>query len=803
MNFRRSHKWIYSLSHPLSAVLSGRSHCPTKQAAPQRRIIHTRGLRADAPLRLNRLGLRVGTGYFKCGSDPQTDWVTDLRLLVGDGHTWTVATALRDVPQPTNATETLWFDLHGLEAAAVLVELRRCAVDNWWPSWNLAQDGVILEGEVLDRPAPVYREPALALAQCELANLPRGVQVERLSGEVRYRTPHLEVGFRVRRAAFAYLALDEEGQGRTLNNLLQTGHMGFFNHPLRTSMTQGVQLCPQGMPDLLSYLNAAAEGTVRIDGNVVTYDLSIPQAGQTYRLRWEVLEDRLLLSAQRTGEHDLRAWDSSAWHMAFDSRVAPTTTLGPITRQGEAGLLTLPVLLHAPRFGTLNVNAQGEALWRADSMRPAFTTTNELKVGEVPQAEGDYLLLAGTHAAEVEWRLETKPLVRVSAGAPNAVRRMLNRCAVTGLTYRPDTATFSNNGNSMHAIICADNWSAIATRMGEILPGLRATDLLCDTLERWLDGGQGYASGWSSHSKHLFEDEYLMSGTGALLGLADFLRVAGDSAWLAHYAPAIQQELERMRARDLDGDGLIESPYRLGISGQHQWSTCWFDVISFGWKDAFANALLYPALRTFADVLPHLGRPALATGLADWAAQLRASFMTAFYNPATGWFGGWRSKDGALHDHAFLFVNGAAVNAGLVDDALARDIIARLWRELEQAHLPDFRLGLPGNLWRIPDEDTAAVQHNLPMGSYQNGGLTHSQTRHFVGALYKVGLREEADRLLHDLCASMGDGTAYGGCASGVDWRTWDGAPSGYEGLLCDQFGILAPAIDRYGEHLA
>jgi hypothetical protein len=120
---------------------------------------------------------------------------------------------------------------------------------------------------------------------------------------------------------------------------------------------------------------------------------------------------------------------------------------------------------------------------------------------------------------------------------------------------------------------------------------------------------------------------------------------------------------------------------------------------------------------------------------------------------------------------------------------------------LQRAGLPDFRLGLPGNLWRITDEDTAAMQHNLPMGSYQNGGLTHSQARHFISALYRVGMHDEADQLLHELCASLGDGTAYGGCGSGVDWRTWDGAPSGYEGLLCDQFGMLAPAIDRYGEH--
>ena len=60
-------------------------------------------------------------------------------------------------------------------------------------------------------------------------------------------------------------------------------------------------------------------------------------------------------------------------------------------------------------------------------------------------------------------------------------------------------------------------------------------------------------------------------------------------------------------------------------------------------------------------------------------------------------------------------------------------------------------------------------------------------------------MRAEADRVLEAHCESLGDGTAFGGCASGVDVRTWDGTPCGYEGLLCDQLGILAVAVDRYG----
>jgi hypothetical protein len=263
-----------------------------------------------------------------------------------------------------------------------------------------------------------------------------------------------------------------------------------------------------------------------------------------------------------------------------------------------------------------------------------------------------------------------------------------------------------------------------------------------------------------------------MTGTTFLLAAAE----AGQPGEM------LAAELERMRARDLDGDGLVESPYRRGISGQHQPSTNWYDILSFGWKDAFANALLYPALLKF--------------GEKEWAARLRANYCRTFFNEKTGWLAGWQCKNNKLHDYAFLYVNGAAVCGGLIDPKPAREIIARLWREMQRVGPPDYRLGLPGNLWPIPYRDSKS---RMRFGDFENGGLTHAQARHFVGALYQVGMTKEGDTVLRAMLESLADGTAFGGCGCGVEWRRWDGAASGYEGLLTDQFGILAVAIERYG----
>jgi hypothetical protein len=761
-----------------------------EEEAPERRIIHSRVVQSHGEARLDRLLVRRSQGYHKCGSHVEMDWVKAFRVLLWDGAAWSVhryETALPD-PGPDNVLE---FDLGGVRAAAAMVEIRQCGVDRWWPSWNLAGGALVLEGAPLSG-ALTRRENRLKLAEFHLSPTPSGVASSRGDGEVRYTTRFLQVGFVLGRAGFSYLALDDEGRERTGRNILRANPGVFLGGP---------RFHPVGAPPVIGPLVCNdVEGTTRVHGNTVEYEMLLNGVGQRIHLRFTVLEDRILLAAERSAERPLRTWESNIWTIACHSEVSPASTIGRITREGEAGLLTLPAFFHVPGQGSLAMHrTRGHGLLRSDSFRPLKYTTLELKVADEPQPEGDYLLPAGSHRIEVD--LEVKQLSHaVNDEAPEAVKQALRRCTLTSMSYRADTATLANNGNSIHCPISMDNWSALAARIGHILPGVSALDLLRDSLERWLDEGPGYASGNMIRNGeiHFAEDEYLMTGTAALLGLAEFLAHNTDPGWLNRYAPAIGRMLGRMRTRDLDGDGLIESPWRLGISGQYHWSTNWFDVVSFGWKDAFANALLYEALVLLSGNLSASSQPALGDGLLEWAKRLKANYYPTFYNPATGWLAGWRCKEGKLHDYAFLAVNGAAYNSGVVEEEQGRSMIFNLHDECLRVGLPESRLGLPGNLWCIPDEDLVEIMHGQGMGYYINGGLTHSQSRHFVGALYKAGLREEADALLLGLCESLADGTAFGGCNSGVDWRYWDGWPCGYEGLLTDQFGILAVAMDRY-----
>ncbi len=780
-------------------IKGGVSHCralwtvplPDEAGAPEHRIIHARTLELHAPAQLHRLGIRRTQGYHKCGSHVEQDWVSSVRVLVWNDNQWRVLFARTGIPCPTDDNDIHWFDLGGHATPAALIEIRQCGIDPWWPSWNLASGAFILEGTPPETPAPKH-ERRLTSTVGSFTHLPRGVSAEELDGEVRFRTRFYETGFCLGRTGFSYLSVDDEGTEHTANNLLRLSP-GIF--------LQGIRLHPVGSAASASPLiRYDAYGTTVVDNNTVVYTVDFPGAGQHYSLTFTMFEDHMHLTASRTGRNDVRAWESSAWVTAMNAAVSASTMLGGILRTGQSGTLAAPALLHAPGYGTLSIATQSQSvLLRSDAFRSMNVGLCEIKLGELPQPEGDYLLQAGTFTADIDFHV-TQVSVPLRPETPNEVKRAVDRCALTSLSYRADTSTLSNNGNSMHCPICMDTWSAAAMQIGEIFPGFPSMNLVRDSIERWLDGGPGYASGrMLQHGElHYAEDKYLMTGTAALLGLADFLGDGGTPEWVARFEHQIGLQLSLMRARDLDGDGLIESDYRQGVAGEMHWSTNWFDVISFGWKDAFVNALLYAALEKLSRVLPALGAARLSAGLREWAAQLRLQYAKTFYNPETGWLAGWRCKEDKLHDYAFLAVNGAAVTSGVLDETMSKGVIEKLYREMLNVGLTEYRYGLPGNLWCVPDEDMTEIMQGFSMGYYANGGLTHSQSRHFVGALYRVGMTREADEILRQLCDALGAGTAFGGSKSGVDWRFWDGWPCGYEGLLTDQFGILAVAMERY-----
>jgi hypothetical protein len=782
------------------------SPLPEEVAAPPRRIIHARAVQSDEEMVLDRLGVRVAPGYHKCASGAERDRAVRGRVHTGTADGWTT------ILDFTTDDEDSWFPLEGLTATSVLVEIREAAVDRWWPGWNLVMGGLELQG----RPPARWRPSSdryLAVDGVDLAGLPAGVEATERNGEVRFRTRFLEVGFRLRSAGFAFLGLDADGGGATDRNLLQlprsmdivrsgvypSGVYPVLRDQHAEYLAQGPRLTTVDGRRAAGFLALEQRGSTTVQGSTVRYRLRNEGFGHALDLTWRVHEDHLALEVRRTVSAPLRAWHSGVWHTATNNRVTPSTLLGGLTQVGETGGVTAPALWHFPRHGSLEVSVErGAVSLRADSVRPLDTNTCEIKVGEEPGVLGDHLIRAGTHEATLRFAVVRPDPPALRDDTPAPVRGALERHWVTSLAFRPDTATYSNNGASMHCTSLLNDLSSLSLRLPPPVHGADPAELLRLSLERWLDGAPGYGSGRTSHGQHLLEDEYVQIAADTLVALARYLEHRDDGSWLASRERPICDAVEAMRRRDVDGDGLVESTFRRGVTGEHQWSTAWADVLSFGWKDAWANAITYEAVRGLERAFVRLQRPDLLPLVDGWADRLQETYLAAFRNPETGWIAGWRSRDDELHDYAFPLVNGAACRTDLLDVGTARAVMQRLWDEFARVGYGDFRNGVPLNLRRVPEADIGGVVFGLPMGGYQQGGASHHRTRLFTDALFRVGMQEEGALVLESLSCTVADDSAFGGLGSGVDWRMWDGTPSGYEGQLAEGFSFFSTALDRY-----
>jgi hypothetical protein len=764
-------------------------------------------------LRLERIGLRRGNGYHKCASAQEYDAPAHIRLLAHrDGAMVEVGNWELDAePGPE---EIAWFPA-AVESELLFAIIERSFVDDAWPSWNLARTGVLLDGDAPSR----WQRPDFGLLAThgDVPPTPApGVRAIRSHDEVRYATDAYAIGFRLRSPNLSFLAVDADRAGRTNRNLLQrprnmdivrtgiypAGVYPVLRDPQASYLAQGPRLTRLDGLEPAGFLGFSVGGSVTLDGNRVIHDLALGSTGIRYRLSWTLRADGFEVEIERGGHSAFDAWISSAWHLATDNRVAASTLLGELVPVGETGLVRGPATWHHPGHGSFVIETSGNVLLRGDSVRPLDTNTLEIKVHETPQLDGTYRLVGDAGRSTIRFEARTPRLAATRAGTPPAIVRAVDRHLVTALTFRADTATYSNNGGSMH---CAGSLNPIGDIVRAVphgRDGVDPTTALTWSIERWLSGAPGYGSGNSSRGDFTIADEYLMLASDGLHGLGRLLGVV-EPRWLTDHEASVNAMLEAMRGRDVDGDGLVESRLRLGQSGEHQWGSSWADVVSFGWKDAWSNAVLHRALRTIAAGFARLDRAARAAELEEWASRLRASYVPTFFNETTGWIAGWRSTDGSLHDHGYPLVNGDAIAGGLVEDDLARSIMERLWSAFDEVGYRDFANGIPINLYPISEEDLGGVVFGLPIGGYLQGGATHHRTGGFVEALYRVGMSTEADLVLEALASSVADDTSFGGLGSGLDWRLWDGTPSGYEGLLAEGFGFLSVALERYGRELA
>ena len=571
-------------------------------------------------------------------------------------------------------------------------------------------------------------------------------------------------------------------------------------------------------PEFLS-LNVDGLGKGRRGANIVTP----PKNGETgYKASTSVSGgvQRVAYRSTLAGESSPPAWTvefsgsrivlGSEWSADFepaaltfhlDLNQVHSTVLGVYRRNN---LLAVPALMHFPGQGSMLLTASVPdlGLTYASDRRQSTATLS------LPGATYEH--------RQVVYTLEVTAIYPDVPGIGDDPRfDAFRRNWLNALQLNPSLQALANNTASDTCAFCYYEFADIAALTPPLAQGLTALDIVRQSLDRMLAGGFAYGLPAVPDHPTATSDTF----PAMVIAAANCVREGRSDAWLAANYDGIRGWAESMLSTDMDGNGLI----KYCISGNSGiWPdgypklrpSNWWDTIGFGYEDAYANALAYRALGNMAMLAKKLGKTTDTERYQTAANKLRDVFYRRFYNPETGVLGGWRSADGQLHDYYFLWVNGIAIHYGLVAKPQADAIMDKLLAKMQEVGYDKFNMGLPGNLITIALKDyvhKAADGHygggvrpdnSDGFQNYENGGATGSFAFFTLAALYDLGRKAEADKILFAMLGEYGRCGFEGRGAQGRsnDWRRWDGTPMGYEGYLTDNYYALLAVPLRQSE---
>lgn len=286
----------------------------------------------------------------------------------------------------------------------------------------------------------------------------------------------------------------------------------------------------------------------------------------------------------------------------------------------------------------------------------------------------------------------------------------------------------------------------------------------------------------------------------SLTGIANW-----DLPFAKKMLPNAIKAADYLLSRDVDGDGIFESPF----PGDYMFQPAefgqqcnWWDNFAFGHKDIYFNYLCHRAIRELCELLCKLEKHAQAEKYKEQLEKFDAAFFKTFYNPETGLMAGWISRNGKVHDYAFTFAVSMGINEGLIPLDAGKKMMQSLLAKMKKEGYGDLRFGIPGNAAPVAPADTIDWACMSDWGRYENGGLNGMNGFHFLTAMYNVGLEKEADEILFAILNTYEKDLTHSGLMPGycrsVDWRTKEGVPCGYNYLADNYYFLLSVYVGKF-----
>ncbi|RQP18146.1 MAG: hypothetical protein EAS52_06470 [Parapedobacter sp.] len=486
--------------------------------------------------------------------------------------------------------------------------------------------------------------------------------------------------------------------------------------------------------------------------------------------------------------------DALPFTVAFAQKVNHCTVLGIME---EKNVMQFPCVLHFPDMGSFRVYCSEPSVtlfYDADRLvkdrfiKLAFPAADE-------------------HHKDITYSFESVAIYPELDIIRNDPRfDGFRRNFINSFQMNPRIYSLANNAASDTCAFALYFYAEAARFTPALVKGITAMDLVRNTLDRFFGGMLGYGQvgymnvggGWTS------EYDSCDTAPSLIISACNYIQHTNDLEWGRANYNHIRDWTDKMIATDRNKDGFIEYGYS-GNSGS--WDGVkrpanWWDTIGFGHDDAYSNALAYRACTLLAMVAQRLNEWEDAKRFESFAANLKSRYYNHFYNSETGVLAGWRSEDGQLHDYYFIGINGLAISNGLIEEAEGRQIMQRFVTKMKNVGYTNFRLGLPGNLIKVANEDYSSRRFKSGYDAFQiyiNGGATGCHVYHTIHALYKLGMKKEAESILMPMLESYKHGDFQGYCPGSEttkDWKAWDGECWGYEGYLAENFMAVLGVFD-------
>ena len=569
-------------------------------------------------------------------------------------------------------------------------------------------------------------------------------------------------------------------------------------------------LAPVTLSARIGTKETALSGTGKLQGeNEAVFQLSAPDAGITWSVHVKDGGIRMTFTGSGKGLQELGGLKLT---FPFDPRATAT---GPVGGEWmEDGKLRLPTLLYAPDLGAMRVSSPGQpevlCRWEGSRGRVGCWATLTIEIPPLRENVATTLLFEPYHLPQPEGLADANRWKAARRGWMNLLQTSTQRPAEAH--YLPCPAGVWANNIISDPVSATLFWLADHVMlMPDLAPDISAKSLLRRTVELYLNGGvspEGVVH-------YVWRDGATMDANPALLiGAWGYVEASGDMEWFKRNAERLEYISQYMEQRDVDGDGLIESPASGNRNTRAFGDSAW-DCISSGHKNAYVNALAYRAWRGLAQLEERAGRTDKARHFNDLADRLKKVYRETFYNPETGWLGWWRSADGELHDVWSDVPTSIAVSYGLLMPEDGGAMLDRHWAELKKTGFKRLEVGLPLNLRPIPPslmlqgyggkkEDGSDTFHK-----YLNGGACVSNTSFWLLANYIAGRRDRADEVLDAMLERQRRGVFPNGGAfqngiidragAGAEFFDWEGNTTGYEGHLVYSWAWMQALFARDG----